>query len=168
MLSRTDLVTYFYTYAIGIMGLICLLAGVILKLKQSPGKRMLAALPGQLSGALEAARKATDDCLAMRAAVEFTKNLRARRAAGRASRYSLFRTGVSDNDLITKSREKSLKALKNCCRLSAEGVAATMDASYYVLQGLFEAAEYACRECQPERGQQVCPASEFLAKVSLT
>lgn len=168
MLSQTNLVTDVCVYGIGLLGLVCLLTAVVLTLKQPPSKRMLAALPRQINGALEAARKATSDCLAMRAAVEFTKNLRADRAAGRVSRYSLLRTGVSDNDLTTKSREKSLKALRNCRRLSAEAVAATTSARYYVLQGLFEAAEGACRECQPEKGQQVCPAAEFLEKISLT
>ena len=119
-----------------------------------------AQLPREIATALAGACKAAESCLAMCEAVAIVKTLQtgSRRTVG---------SGPTEAELLAKRKAASGKVLKKCRRLSVEAVTLTVDARYVLLRGLFQCAEAACGNCHPMPGQKICPALEFLKKISL-
>lgn len=131
-------------------------------------KGRLAALPDEISRALAEARKATNACFAMCEALAITKALRVKDQVTASSRQLNDWNGPTDTALLSRTRTASVRALKHCRKLSVEGVEITVDASYVLLRGYLQMAEAACLNCKPVAGQKVCPALEFIEKISLT
>jgi len=126
-----------------------------------------AQLPREIATALAGACKAAESCLAMCEAVAIVKTLPIDNRQTCWLENLIPRNGPNDVELLANRKADSGKALKRCRSLSVEALNLTIDARYALLRGLFQSAEAACRNCHPMPGQKICPALEFLKKISL-
>jgi hypothetical protein len=167
MLSQTDLVTYLYNHALGLLGLIFLLAAAVLGLKQPRKKEKLAALRGEISAALAKAEKAAITCLEMQNAVALAEAVLS--TAGLDTKKAKFKDGPTEKELLEKAEQVAFKALTDLWRLSVESVQLSPISWDYVnLRTYCRLAHAVCKACDPQLCRGNCQALEILKKIKLT
>lgn len=78
-------------------------------------RERIAKLPKETRTALTKARKETSDCLVMCGAAAFVEDLRSNLQVHLPSSNLKFTNGPSESTLLSKSKAKSLKAIKKGC-----------------------------------------------------
>lgn len=150
----------------GLLAGLMLFTGIMINIHK-PAKReeRLRKFPAKINKALDEARRATKSCLAMHNALFLEELLSSQ--AGLEERLKQLQNGPTNAQLIKKSRARAVKAIKQCGKLSVEGLKDSWEGEHAGLRTYFSLAEVACKDCQHDTESTECPAAVFLEKINL-